>query len=149
MIRSIFLATLIFIQPVLVHAGIYRWTDEAGNVHFSDKPVSEKATEVKVKVRPSLPVNKQTLEKRRLRTEQYLRGREQERAEIDKQQKEKKQFRKKRKRKCLTAQKEYGRMSRARTIYYKGKDGARDYVGDNQRTKLLAAAKADIKRWCK
>ncbi len=148
MIRYI-ITVLIFILPILVKAEIYRWTDEAGNVHFSDKPVGEKAKEIKIKLRPSPLVNKQTVEQRRLRTEQYLRGREQERAEIDKQQKEKKQLRKKRKKKCLAAQKEYGRMSRARTIYYKGKDGARDYVGDSQRTKLLAAAKADIKRWCK
>lgn len=137
---------LLITQPL--HAEIYRWTDDQGKVHFSDKPVSDKAKQVKIKVAPATPQNKQNIQERKLKAERFLRAREEEREEKNKEIAKKKELKKKRERKCKAAQREYGRMSRARTIYYKGKDGARDYIGDNERTKLLKAAKAEIKKWC-
>ena len=36
---------LIALLPLLVQAGIYRWTDENGQVHFSDRPVGQQNSE--------------------------------------------------------------------------------------------------------
>ncbi len=149
--RKIKLITIIvsLLITLPLQAGIYRWTDEAGNVHFSDKPVGDKAKEVKVKIVPSTPQSPQSTEERKTRAEQFLRAREEERAEKNKEVAEKKRLKKNRKIKCKTAKREYGRLSRARSIYTDGKDGKRNFIGDDERTKVLENAKADIKRWCK
>jgi len=144
-----FIATVLLVVTSVSHAEIYRWTDEAGKVHFSDKPIGDKATEVEVNVNPVVKENPQNSESRKLRTEQYLRGREQERAELDKQRKEKKELEAKRKKNCLTAKKEYKKATEATAVYYKNKDGTRDYLDDTRRKKAEAQAKADVKRWCK
>ena len=149
--RKIKLITIIasLLITLSVQAGIYRWTDEAGNVHYSDKPVSDKAKELKVKVAPAAPQSRQTIQNRKTRSEQFLRAREEERAEKNNEIAEKKRLKKNRKIKCKSAKKEYGRLSRARSIYTDGGDGKRNFIGDEERTKVLANAKADIKRWCK
>ncbi len=140
---------VILLIALPLQAEIYRWTDAAGKVHFSDKPVSDKAKEVKIKVSPANPQSPQDIQNRKSRTEQYLRGRQEERAEQDKKIKEKKKLKKEQKRKCKNAQREHLRIVRSRTIYYKGENGARNYIGDDERTKIIARAKAEVKKWCK
>lgn len=44
--RKTLLAFLLVMITVTVQAKIYRWVDENGSVHFSDKPYSEKAQEI-------------------------------------------------------------------------------------------------------
>ena len=46
-----FLLLAVLITPVLAAAGVYKWTDAHGKVHYSDSPPSEtKAQQVNVKV---------------------------------------------------------------------------------------------------
>lgn len=47
--RKYILLCILLIIPSLVWAGIYKWTDADGNVHFSDKPVDDKAQQVELK----------------------------------------------------------------------------------------------------
>jgi len=130
-------------------AEVYRWVDENGRVHYSDKPVSDKAKTVDIKTGPApAPATNDGLD-RKSRTEQYLRARELERAEIDRKQKEKKRLKAERKTKCAAAKKEYKRQVTALALYYKNKDGSRKYLEDDERQKSQAAAKAEIKKWCK
>ena len=46
--RLLTLAALVLLATA-VHAKIYKWVDENGSIHFSDKPYSQDAKEVKVK----------------------------------------------------------------------------------------------------
>ena len=46
--RSTALAILLVIFTATVHAKIYRWVDKNGSVHFSDKPYSENAQEIRI-----------------------------------------------------------------------------------------------------
>ncbi len=51
--NNFFLATLLLVSPVMLQAAaIYKWTDEAGNVHYSDSPQTRSAEEVDIKPVP-------------------------------------------------------------------------------------------------
>lgn len=46
-VQRVFILFLFMALPV--NAGVYKWTDEQGNVHYGDKPVNqEKATELQI-----------------------------------------------------------------------------------------------------
>ncbi len=44
---------MLLVSPVMLQAAeIYRWTDEAGNVHYSDKPQTQSAKRIDVRPAP-------------------------------------------------------------------------------------------------
>lgn len=48
-ITTYILLSMIMLAPNAVFSEIYKWTDKEGNVHFSDKPVNNKAKPVTLK----------------------------------------------------------------------------------------------------
>jgi len=147
-IAYILFSTLLLFS-LTAHAEIYRWTDKNGKVHFSDKPISEKAETVDIKVKPVSPVPEQTRDERKQKAENFMRAREEERVEADKKIIEKKKLKAERKVNCKKAKKEYKRISEAGAVYFKNKDGSRDYLEPKRRKKEEALAKAAIEKWCK
>jgi len=131
------------------HAEIYRWTDKNGKVHFSDKPVGEKAETVDIKVKPVSPTPTRTSSERKQRAEDFMRAREEERAVSEKELAEKKKLKAEKKANCKKARKEYKRVTTAGAVYFKNKDGSRDYLDDKRRKKEEASIKAQIAKWCK
>ena len=140
---------MLTLVSLTAHAEIYKWTDETGKVHFSDKPVGEKAKTLDIKVQKANPSSAKTKDERKQRAEGFLRARQEEREEADKKLAEKKKLKALRKVNCKKAKKEYNETIKARAVYYKKKDGTRDYLGPERRKKEEAKAKADIKKWCK
>jgi len=136
-------------SSTLGYAEIYKWTDENGKIHFSDTPVDNKAKKLDIKITPSAPVSAKTRDERKQRADQYLRARQEEREEQNKKQKEKKRLAKLRKEKCGEAKHEYREITEAGTVYYKKKDGTRDYLEPERRKKEELRAKAEVKKWCK
>lgn len=47
--RTLFLVTALLVSTGSAMAGVYKWVDENGKVHFSDKPMSDKAKPMKLK----------------------------------------------------------------------------------------------------
>jgi len=130
------------------NAEIYRWTDENGKVHFSDKPVGKAAKKLNIKNEPTKPLPEQSNEERKRKTEQYLRARKEEREEIEKKDREKKQQARLKKEKCREAKEKYKEITEAGAVYYKNKDGTRDYLGEERRIKEELRAKNEVKKWC-
>jgi len=143
------IAISILMTPLMAHAEIYRWTDENGKVHFSDKPIGDKAKKIDIKEQPAEPVNTQTSEDRKRKVQQYLRARQEERAELDRQDEEKKKLRKERKVKCAEFKHRYKETIEARAVYFRNKDGTRSYLGEKERAKEEAFLKAGVNKWCK
>lgn len=139
----------VLLIPLSVSAEIYKWTDENGKVHYSDKPIDDKSEKISIKLPPAASTPTQTSVDRKTKTDNFLRARQEERAEIDEKIAEKKKLKKQRKKKCKAAKKENENLIRARAIYYEGEGGAREYIGDEERARVLAEAKAEIKKWCK
>ena len=134
---------------LVVHAEIYRWTDKNGKVHFSDKPVGKKAETVDIKVKPVSPTPTQTSSERKQRAEDFMRARKEERAVSEKKLAEKKKRKAERKANCKEAKKEYKRVTTAGAVYFKNKDGSRDYLDEKRRKKEEAFIKSQIAKWCK
>jgi len=149
LLKSIF-SILLLLGTQHTVAGVFKWVDENGRVHYSDKPVGDKATTVDIAPPPPrVNSNSSDNQDRKTRANKYLRARELERAEIEQKQKEKKRLQAERKVKCKAAKKEYRRQIRAQALYYENKDGSRTYLENNERKKSHAEAKAEVKKWCK
>jgi len=131
------------------HAEIYKWTDENGKIHFSDKPVGEKAKTLDIKVQKANPSSAKTKDERKQRAEGFIRAREEERAERDKVIAEKKRLKAEKIANCEKFKKEYKRITEAGAVYYENKDGTRDWLEPKRRNKEEAHLKAQIKKWCK
>jgi len=143
------LGSSLFLMPLLVNAEIFKWTDENGKIHYSDKPTGVKAKEIKINVTPATPTTLKDTADRKTRANNFLRAREEERAENNKLLAEKKRLKKVQKKKCAAAKKEFSKLSRARGIYYEDKDGTRIFIDDKKVEQVLADEKAKIKKWCK
>ncbi|MBT2989558.1 MAG: hypothetical protein B6D72_05605 [gamma proteobacterium symbiont of Ctena orbiculata] len=145
---SLFLLSL-FLSPVFhLQAGVYKWVDENGRVHFSDRPTAAESTEVEIKQQersaPSADQHNRQLKMQRM-LEVYQEDREEKKEAKQKQQEEKA----KRKQNCARAKDRYNSHVRARGIYRYDKDGERQYLSDEERTRHMKSIKAEIARWCK
>lgn len=129
-------------------AALYQWTDEQGQVHFSDRASHDSATEKKLPkdhVSPgqqALPADRQ--QKRQRMLDLY----EQERAEKREAAAKVKQARKERKRQCLNARVNYENYRDAGSIYEYQESGERIYLDKQQREQYVARLKAEVERYC-
>ena len=139
---------LFFIATFQLHAGVYKWVDEKGRVHFSDRPVTDQSTEINIKQQETgQPSAGQ--DDRKLKMERMLDVYEEERAEKKEAKQKQQAERKKRKQNCARAKDRYNSHVRARGIYNLNKDGDRQYMSDAERARHMKRLKSDIARWCK
>ncbi len=52
-LSRIFVPTLILMFAFATQAKVYKWTDEKGKIHYSDKPIDEKSQPIKMKRQPT------------------------------------------------------------------------------------------------
>jgi vacuolar-type H+-ATPase subunit I/STV1 len=146
LVRTI-LISAIFSQSLF--AGVYKWTDENGRVHFSDRPVSESSTEVKIKKAPSSDTSNSSSQQRQQKMRKMLDAFEEERNEKKEAKQKAKKEREKRKKKCIYAKDRYNSHNRASGIYSYKKDGQKNYLSDADRKTHMQRLKAEVDRWCK
>ncbi len=131
-----------------VEAGVYRWVDENGKVHFSDRPgTAEDTDEVQIKqsgeTNQSAPNEADRAETRQRLLEQY----QKERLEKKEAAKKKKAEDERRKRNCVIAKNRLGTYERS-ALYELDSTGERRYLSEAEYEKALAAARAEVKQWC-
>ncbi len=140
---------LILLSGVAV-AGVYQWTDDQGQVHYSDRPVADTAREVPVKPSPSKPLTPDAEgASRQERTQRMLDVYQEDREKKQQARKKQSEEREKRKRNCVVAKDRYQSYSRARGIYSFKKDGERQYMDEKSRENYMRKLKADIEKWCR
>jgi hypothetical protein len=145
---ALFSLLLLFVFTPL-QAAVYQWKDENGRIHFSDRPVHEKATEKKIKSPAKSSNNPALPEDRKQRQQRMLDVYEKERAEKREAKAKKKEEREERKRKCLQARARYDDYSTAGGIYDYLESGERKYLDNYQRKQYISGLKADVERYCK
>ncbi|MES9963204.1 MAG: DUF4124 domain-containing protein [Candidatus Sedimenticola sp. 20ELBAFRAG] len=135
----------------LATAGVYRWVDESGRVHFGDRPPVREAEEVEVheqnpasgEVADDAAVEMKRKEKQRRMLDMY-----QEEREAKKQAKSKeKAMKKQRATRCTYARNRLKTYQRA-ALYEPTADGGRRYLSDGERDREIAEAKSAVKHWC-
>ncbi|MCU7828695.1 MAG: DUF4124 domain-containing protein [Candidatus Thiodiazotropha sp. (ex Myrtea sp. 'scaly one' KF741663)] len=139
---------LLCLTALQADAAVYKWTDENGRVHFSDRPVHEAAEEKKIRATPKGASSQGLPQDRKERRQRMLDVYERERGEKKEAAAKAKEARKERKRKCLNARARYDEYNSAGGIYDYLESGERKFLDKAERQRFMAGLKADITRYC-
>jgi hypothetical protein len=139
---------LLMLWCLVAEAEVYRWTDEQGRVHFSDRPLDENSQSMEIA--PSATHKNLSREqsererKRRRLLDVYRMDRAQKQAKQAKEQHD----RAERQRNCIQARRRYARFNRAGGIYETDERGERVYLEKEQRARFIDDLQQQIDRWC-
>ena len=141
------LITLLLFFSSLANAGIHKWTDENGKVHYGDKPTTG-GVELNIQVKESTaPINSdETREERRQRISDSMTD---DRLERNKKKDEDKKKKAQSNRQCVQAKDRLKRYKRAGRLYNLDKDGNRRILSDKSRDKSIANLQKEIRKKCK
>lgn len=141
-----------YILTSISNAEVYKWVDENGKVHFSDKKIQPTAEEVEIKsnnsslnqLPPQNPSN-QTNSKQK-----YLDFLESERQEKQEQKEKKKQQAAKQKRYCTNLKDQLQSYEEDRSLWYDldEETGKRNYISDDDLQKRINELREEINSRC-
>lgn len=142
-----YLMLIVFvISPV--NAGIYKWTDSDGNVHFGDQPVNtETATELKIQINNNTGV---TNSSGNTKEREYLLKKISEDKEIDAEEKKKKLAKDKERRKlCDRYRSRLQVQNQSNRTFKMSPDGERTYLTDEQRDAQQKKLSKGVAQYCR
>lgn len=116
---------LLLMLPALASAQIYRWTDEHGQVHFSEKPQAPSAEQVEV--RPQVVERDAATRAREERLEKLHSAR---RTEQQQAAEKSAKLRAEQEQQCSHLRKRLARLEEGGRFYRRGADGSTEYVSD-------------------
>ncbi|MBL8503398.1 MAG: DUF4124 domain-containing protein [Rhodocyclaceae bacterium] len=128
--------------------GLYKWIDEKGVVHYSDKPPAGKAGE-KLKAKSQPPLDAASSPQRSRSWQEQLQDSNERRYQEEKQQKEAQQKAQEAEQKCLRARNALDTLKREMPLYRVNKEGERDYMADEERRRLIAGWQQQADAHCK
>lgn len=144
------LMLMAFLPSVSVFAAeVYRWTDANGQVHFSQRPPAADAEKIELPDSGSTgaPVD-QTAAERRDRQRRVLESYEYEREQKKRAAAKAEQEDRDRAAKCADLERSWRSLSHGGPIYYRGENGERDYLSEQQRTAEKEELRAYYQRYC-
>lgn len=137
---------LILLFSVQASAEIYKWVDEKGKTHYSDRAVGEDAENVKL---PKAPQPDPDSRSRLQKQQRLLKVMEAQRQEAEKKKARQKEERKKRRENCAKAQKDLQDLRNASFIYRKTDDPLNPSVyTEEERSRITRDAEASVEKWC-
>ena len=143
---------VVFYLNLPAHAEIYKWTDEQGRVHFSDKPPGENTSQyhLRTPVSTSSSSNEVTPgdAERRIKQRKLMESLEADRLEKEQAVAKQKQQQAARERKCQYARAELRANKDANLIYDYDAQGNRVYLNEAQKQKYLKSKYAAVQKWC-
>ncbi|MBT8129503.1 MAG: DUF4124 domain-containing protein [Gammaproteobacteria bacterium] len=137
--------------PLVVQAGVYKWVDQNGKVHYGDQPQpSQPSVEMNVDVTPSVSTesNEDQLSREEKR-ERLLQSMEEDRIEKQEQRDKQKALRAQNRQKCNRFRDRMRHYQRANALYRLDQDGKRVYVSDSDRAKSTKKLQAQIDKYCR
>lgn len=132
-------------------AEVYKWVDENGKIHFSDKPVDQESTEVKMKKQPTAA---EILQAKRKASELINHHRKVsdnlEEEATDKQLAQEKEENRQTKRlsDCKDAKMEVRNLSRGYRSFILKENGERYFLSDKEKTEQIAKFEKAIAENC-
>lgn len=149
MINKMLVSSIIFsISVSLAQAGVYKWTDEQGNVHYGDKPDGAASQELRLKQStPNSGVG--TDGSRRLHQQRLLESMTRERKQKEQVKAKEKQAQAQAEQQCKRAKQRLAMIRQAGGVYSLNEQGERVVYNDEQRTQATAKAQAAVKKYCK
>lgn len=128
-------------------AGVYKWTDETGQVHYGERPPETPAdvNEITVEGTPPSAAN---AEERLLQYQKEWGEAMEDRVKRKREQARTEKKKEVQKKNCTTAKSRLSFYSRQHRIFHTGEDGEREYVNDQQRAAAREQAQNLVNKWC-
>jgi hypothetical protein len=143
---------VVFYLNMPAHAEIYKWTDEQGRVHFSDKPPGENTSQYHLRTPASTSSSSNEVTpgdaERRIKQRKLMESLEADRLEKEQAVAKQKQQQAARERKCQYARAELRANKDANLIYDYDAQGNRVYLNEAQKQKYLKSKYAAVQKWC-
>ena len=135
-----------------VQAEVYKWTDEHGQVHYSDTPPSEETPGYQLRTPGSAgntsPQESFTDAERRARQKKLSDSLEADRREKEQAEAKHKEQQAKREHNCKVARAELNANKRANLIYDYDQQGNRVYFSEAKKQRYLESLHAEVRKWC-
>ena len=148
---TISILTSLFILPTNLQSQVYKWVDENGKVHYSDKPIDDKSKKVKIKSTPSqqqVKEAKQTAQRLIKHKNKVSEIMEEEQEDKIKKQLQFERDESKRKRECLQAKDEIRRLGLGYRSYTTNEKGERYFLSDKEKEDMIAKLSELSKKHC-
>lgn len=123
-----------------LQAEIYRWVDESGKVHFSDRPNDGAAHKLQIETREGEPVDTDQQQRLLDAYREEREAREEERLKAEERERQRSQN-------CAYARNRLRQYDGAR-LYQPLENGGRRYLDDNERQGEIERVEAAVQRWC-
>jgi len=139
---------LLFFTALRVDAGIYKWIDEAGSVHYGDKPVAQtNATELIINTDANTGItNSSGNNKERDRMTQEL---QEDRKLREKAREDKRLEQHERQKRCASFKQQLLWHQRANAVYKKDANGERVYLSQAERDATVKKINQGIDKNCR
>ena len=136
--------------PIVAHAGVYKWVDENGKVHYGDQPQASQPT-VEIRVDDTVPTPSYSDDElsREEKRERLLQSMEEDRVEKQEIREKQKAVKEKNRQKCNRYRDQMRHYERASSLYKLDRDGNRVYMSDGDRARATKNLQANIKKYCK
>ncbi len=144
--RSWLLLSWLFLPLAAGAQGLYKWVDDKGIVHYSDKPPAGKSGQ-KLNVAPP-PMDSQAPPRNRSWQEQ-LQDSNERRYQEEKQQQAQQQKAREAEEKCRRARYALDSLKQERPLYRVDKEGGRNYMEDEERRRLIDGWQQQADAYCK
>ena len=146
LVQRVFILFLFMALPV--NAGVYKWTDEQGNVHYGDKPVNQKqATELQINSNVNTGVTHSAGDNKE--RDRMLQELQDDRGAREKIKAEQRVERKKRKKACVQLKKRLLQHQRASSVYKRDAKGERVYYTSEERDEKVKNINKGIAKNCR
>ncbi len=130
-------------------AGIYRWVDESGQVHFGARPPVEVSDSNEVVIRNQAPATEPEPVDRKQARDRYLEQRQRERSEKREAAVKQRQEKAQREKRCRYARNLLQEYQDHGVLYDRLPNNEKRYLTNQEREQAIAKARRDVGRWCK
>jgi len=152
--RAFFVTTIVaLLLPLAMMAeaqaaGVYKWTDESGQVHYGEKPPASDAEVKRVPI-DKAPPSSANAQERLMEYQRELDSSMEERAKSEEEQAVAQKNKAIQQKNCETARSRLSKYDTAGRIYSKGGNGERQYLDEKQRAEERKQAQALVDKWCR
>ena len=140
----------VLIAPLAAEAGVYKWVDDNGKVHYGDRPqAAQPAVEMEIDETTPAPSRDDDELSREEKRERLLQSMAEDRVEKQEQREKQKALNQQNRQKCNRYRDRMRHYQRASGLYNLDKDGNRVYISDTERARATKNLQAKINKYCR
>ena len=147
---ALVIATLLLHAPAI--AQIYKWTDDSGEIHYTQTPPPGGVASQKMQGAPAPAESRETIRQEQQKLQQQLDAMEERHAERENREaleKQRKKLDEISEKNCITARNNLGKLQQGGIKRYLTPEGEVIRLTDEERQRRLAEAQNQVEKYCK